>query len=86
MILSTLRKIPGGTFGHRLQEPTVEFAVTPRGGYPAIYLTPNFNIISIAQYYHPPCLTRLPPAKFIFKNKRNQTDYLLFQPLGQSSS
>lgn len=30
---------------------TVEFAITSRGGYPAIYLTPNFNIMSIAQYY-----------------------------------
>jgi hypothetical protein len=30
---------------------TIEFAITQRGGYPPVYLTPSSSLISIAQYY-----------------------------------
>jgi hypothetical protein len=30
---------------------TIEFAITPRGGYPTVYLTPSSSILSMPQYY-----------------------------------
>jgi hypothetical protein len=33
------------------KDQMVEFAITQRGGYPAIYLTPSSSIVSTAQYY-----------------------------------
>jgi hypothetical protein len=33
------------------ENQTIEFAIGPNGGYPAIYLTPNSSILSLPQYY-----------------------------------
>jgi hypothetical protein len=61
---------------------TVEFAVTPRGGYPAIYLTPNFNIISIAQYYLSTLSDALTTSQIYFQEQAQSNRLFALSTIG----